>query len=463
MSITTINPATGETLQSYERMSKDQAFAIASSVQVAQKSWAKLGLAERKPYFLKLAAVLREHKQRFAESMTREMGKVISESLGEVEKCAWLCEMVAEHGESWLREEEIAAGGKKHVVTFDPIGTVLLVMPWNYPFWQPFKVAIPPLFAGDAIILKHASNVTGSALLVEEAFKLAGFPQDLFRTIVTGHNVIGELIDSDYVQAVSLTGSTGAGARIAERAGKNVKKVVLELGGSDPLIVLDDADLDKAAAGATLGRLSNAGQVCISSKRIIVLRSVAEEFSKKYAEHFAAVRVGDPMNPEVKMGPLVDARAIEEMETFVRDALEKGARVLFGGKRLSSEDGEGIADRGHFFAPTLLAGTSSEMEAVREEVFGPIAPIIIVDSEEEAVRVANDSPYGLSASVWTKDHARGERVARQIESGGVFVNSISRTHALIPVGGIKKSGFGRELSHYGIKEFVNIKTISIYD
>ena len=456
MSVITTNPATGEKLAEYKLMSKEKVFTSAKRTVVAQKEWSEISSEERARCFLRLAEVLRENSEKWASLMTSEMGKTITAARAEIEKCAGLCEFICERGEEWLKEEQLEADGLKHRVIFDPLGVVLLIMPWNYPFWQPFKVAIPPMFAGNGIVLKHARNVTGSALAIEEAFALAGFPEGLFKTVVTGHDVIGELLDSDYIAAASLTGSVGAGSRIAARAGKNIKKMVLELGGSDPFIVLDDANVEKTSEAAVHARImSNAGQVCISGKRMIVMREVADSFIEKFVEKMKTLKVGDPMNEETDVGPLVDARAVEEMEAFVKDAVTKGGEVKLGGSRVEGD--------GCYFPPTIIVNTLKEMNIVCQEVFGPIAPVIVVDSEKEAIEIANRMEFGLSATVWGSDLQRAERVARKIDAGSVFINSTSKTHPNLPVGGIKKSGYGRELSHYGIKEFCNIKTINVYE
>ncbi|HQT45232.1 MAG TPA: aldehyde dehydrogenase family protein, partial [Candidatus Micrarchaeota archaeon] len=444
-----------EVLAKYRIMDTQEALGIAQKAHAACAGWKKTTFKQRSDLFKSLAKVLGENKQEYAEMITREMGKVIRESLAEVEKCAWLAETLATDGEGWLKEEQINAGGKKHVITFEPLGTVYLIMPWNYPFWQPFKVALLPMFAGNTIILKHAKNVTGSSLLIEESFIKAGFPKDVFRSVVIGHETSDALIDSMSVQAVSLTGSVASGMGVAARAGKNIKKTVLELGGSDPFIVLEGADIGKAAKAAVSGRMGNSGQVCIGAKRIIVQKSIAEEFTKEFAANVAMLRQGDPMDPETDIGPLVDDKSLADMESFVEDAMGKGARIISGGERL--------AGKGSFYKPTIIAHTSEGMRALKEEVFGPVVPIIIVEGADEAVGVANDTVFGLGASVWTRDLEKGEAIARRLECGGVFINHISSSHPLLPLGGIKMSGYGRELSHIGIKEFVNAKPISIYE
>mgnify|MGYP001558577082 FL=1 len=455
MKFHTINPATEEVLLEYNLMSKEEALAVAEKSNNAFNKWKNLAISERAKFFKNLAKVLRDNKQEYAEIMTKEMGKPITESLAEVEKCAYLAEVLIENAEKWLADEEANADGKKHIITFEPLGAIYIILPWNFPFWQPFKVGLPPLIAGNTIIFKHAGNVTGSALKIEEAFKKAGFPEDIFRAVIVDHETSSEIIESKYVKACSLTGSVGAGASIAQKSGANIKKIVLELGGSDPFIVLEDADIQAAAKGAVLGRTRNAGQVCIGSKRIIVHKKIAEEFTKKFSEMMEQLIVGDPMNPKTQVGPLVNEKAAQDMENFVKDAVSKGAVISAGGKKIKS--------KGYYFEPTVLTNVNEDMNVACNEVFGPVAPVIIAKNEEDAIKIANNSEFGLSASLWTNDLAKGERLARKLETGSVFINSISKSHALLPIGGIKKSGFGRELSHYGIREFVNVKGINIYE
>ena len=451
----TINPATEGVLHEYNLMSKEEALNIAEKSNRAFNEWKNLTIPERGNYFKKLAQVLRDNKQQYAEIMTKEMGKPITESLSEVEKCAHLAEVLIENAEKWLAEEEINADGKKHLIIFEPLGPIYIIMPWNFPFWQALKVGLPPIIAGNTVILKHAGNVTGSALKIEEAFRKAGFPEDVFRAIIVDYGASSEIIASNYVKACSFTGSVRAGSDVAKIAGSHAKKIVLELGGSDSFIVLEDADIESAAKGAVLGRTLNAGQVCIGSKRIIVHEKIAEEFVKKFSEKMKQLAVGDPLNPKTQIGPLVNQKAAQDMENFVKDAVGKGAVISAGGKKIKS--------KGYYFEPTVLTNVSEGMDVACHEVFGPVAPVIIAKNDEEAIRMANDSEFGLSASLWTNDLAKGERLARRLETGSVFINSISKSHALLPIGGIKKSGFGRELSHYGIKEFVNVKTINLYE
>lgn len=450
----TINPATGSTHASYTLHTEKEALQIASKVHSSSSNWRTVSFAERKKLFKKLASVLRTNKKIYAKMMTEEMGKVITESLAEIEKCAWLAEVLAEKGAQWLAEEKIEADGKEHLITYEPLGTVYLVMPWNYPFWQPMKVGLLPLFAGNTILLKHAKNVTGSALLIERMFIDAGFPDDVFRTVIINHSVSDKLIASDKIQAVSFTGSVGAGSHIASVAAANIKKTVLELGGSDPFIVLEDADIEAAAQAAVKGRMSNSGQVCIGAKRFIVHQNVADEFISRFTTYLNELTVGDPLDPKTDIGPLVDQKALQDMEGFMQDVTKKKATIVCGGSSKMSD--------GYYFTPTAVVQKKEKLRISQEEVFGPIAPIIIMKDDEEIIQEANRSEFGLSASIWTKNRARGKKMAKRIDAGGVFINHISVSHPLLPLGGIKKSGYGRELSQIGIKEFTNIKPINIY-
>jgi len=450
----TINPATEEVLNEYALMPKEEALSIIEKSHGAFNKWKNLKISERASYFKKLAQVLRDNKKEYAEMMTNEMGKPITESLSEVEKCAYLAEVLIENAEKWLADEEVNAGGKKHIITFEPLGPIYIIMPWNFPFWQAMKVGLPPLIAGNTIILKHSSNVTGSALKIEESFRKAGFPEDVFRAVIVGHDTSSAIIAHNNIKACSFTGSIASGSKVAKEAGASTKKIVLELGGSDPFIVLEDADIEAASAWAVKGRTFNAGQVCIGAKRMIVHQKIAEEFTKKFSEKMSQLAVGDPLDQKTQIGPLVNEKAVHDMEIFIKDAVEKGAKITAGGKRKNL--------KGYYFEPTVLSNVNESVNAACHEVFGPVAPVIIAKSDEEAIKIANSLEYGLSGSLWTKDLKKGEMLARKIDTGSVFINSISTSHPLLPIGGIKKSGFGRELSHYGIKEFVNIKAINIY-
>lgn len=455
MKIKTINPATEEIIETYETMSPETVLEIARQSEEAFQLWRNLTVGERTPYLTALGAVLRKNADEYATLITIEMGKPITQSRAEVEKCAWLSDVYAERAEEWLEEEVAAADGKEHLVTFEPLGVVFSIMPWNYPFWQALRFAVPAVVAGNTSILKHASNVPQCAFAMEAAFKEAGFPENIFRTIVADHETVGALIASDTIQGISLTGSTGAGARIAEIAGQNLKKVVLELGGSDPFIVLEDADIEVAARNAVTGRMLSTGQSCIASKRMIVVEDIAESFTRRFAELMSDVVVGDPMDEGTEAGAIVNEKALIELEDQLKRSVDMGASIVSGGKRLDR--------KGFFLEPTVLADVTMDMPVAREEVFGPIAPVIVVKDEDEAIVAANSSEFGLGGSVWTKDLDRGRRVASRLEAGAVFVNSIVKSDPRMPFGGIKKSGIGRELSKYGLREFVNVKGINIYE
>jgi succinate-semialdehyde dehydrogenase/glutarate-semialdehyde dehydrogenase len=455
MKITTINPATEGIIETYETMSRETVMEIARQSEKAFRSWRDRTIRERSASMTALGAVLRRNVDEYARLITIEMGKPITQSRAEVEKCAWLCDVYAERAEEWLEEESVVADGKEHFVAFEPLGVILSIMPWNYPFWQALRFAVPAVVAGNTSILKHASNVPQCAFAIESAFKEAGFPENTFRTIVADHAAVEALIESDIMRGVSLTGSTAAGARIAETAGRNLKKVVLELGGSDPFIVLEDADIDIAARNAVTGRMLSTGQSCIASKRMIVVESVAAAFTQRFAELMRDVVVGDPMEEETEAGAIVSETALHELEDQLKRAVSMGATVVTGGKRLDR--------KGFFLEPTVLTDVTPDMPVASEEVFGPIAPVLTVKDEDEAIAVANSTEFGLGGSVWTKDLERGLRVARRIEAGTVFVNSIVKSDPRMPFGGIKRSGLGRELSKYGLREFVNVKGINIYE
>ncbi len=455
MKFHTINPATEEIIDEYELMPQERVLEVAKKSSHAFNEWKKLGVSERSKYFRKLARVLRANKEKYSKIMTAEMGKPIKQSLSEVEKCAWTAEVYADNAEKWLEEENVIADGEKHFVAFEPLGTILAIMPWNFPFWQAFRFGIPTLIAGNTAILKHSNQVPQCALAIEESFNEAGFPDFVFKSIITDHESVGELLKSDLIHGVSLTGSTAAGSRIAEIAGRNLKKVVLELGGSDPFIVLEDSDIELAAKNAVSGRTLNSGQSCIAAKRFIVAKEIAGQFSGKFSEYTEALVVGDPMDMKTDVGPLVNKEGLMQIELQVQDAISKGAKVLCGGKKPDR--------KGYFYMPTVLSNTKSNMKVVSEEVFGPVAPVIVVENEEEAVKIANNSEYGLGASIWTKNEAKGLQMAKKLEVGDVFINSIVKSDPRMPFGGVKKSGIGRELSKYGLKEFVNAKGYNIYE
>jgi succinate-semialdehyde dehydrogenase/glutarate-semialdehyde dehydrogenase len=400
------------------------------------------------------AGLLRERRDKLARTMSLEMGKAFKESRAEIEKCAWVCEHYAEHAEADLESEIVEAGYASSYVRFDPIGPVLAVMPWNFPFWQVFRFAAPALMAGNAGILKHASNVMRCALQIEEIFREAAFPENLFRTLLIPSGPVAGVIDSPVVRAVTLTGSTPAGRQVAARAGAALKKTVMELGGSDPFIVLADADLERAAAVGADARLMNCGQSCIAAKRFIVEKGVLERFLELFKKAMEGKKVGDPLDESTDVGAMAREDLLLELDDQVGRSVAAGAEAVLGGARLERE--------GAFYAPTILAGVKQGMPAFEEEMFGPVAAVIAADSADHAVALANDSEFGLGASVWTGDAGKAEAMAAAIESGSVFVNDMVKSDPRLPFGGVKNSGYGRELSRYGIREFVNIKTVAVH-
>ncbi len=454
--IETVNPATGEKLASYELQPIDEVAGVAKRAkQTYYSKWGSLSISEREEYLRSLAKAIRSKKSEYAKLMTSEMGKPILQSEAEVEKCAWAAEVYAENAEAWLQDEFAKTDSKLSYVTYQPLGVILSIMPWNFPFWQAFRFAIPALAAGNTSLLRHSSVCTGSALAIQEAFENAGFPEGVFTTIITDHDTAAQLIESEPIAGVSLTGSVEAGQRVAEVAGKSLKKCVLELGGSDPFIVLSDADVEAAAKVGVDARLVNSGQSCIASKRFIVEESVAKEFTEKFVSEVQKKKTGDPMDRSTDVGPLSSRQAVETLDLQVKDAMAKQSRVLIGGR---ARDGPGA-----FYEPTVLDRVGMNMKVLSEEVFGPVAPVLSVPSEDEAIRIANDSEFGLGASLWTNDFARAKKLARRIESGMVFVNALVKSDPRMPFGGIKKSGIGRELSKFGLKEFVNVKSVNMYD
>src|SRR5213080_3482799 len=448
-----INPATGKALASYPIATAPQVRAKVEAARDAFRSWSRLDPKERAAYLLRFAEVLRKHKDGYAETMTLEMGKVIRESIAEVEKCAWAAEYFGESGPGFLQPELVATEAMRSYIAFHPRGVLGSIMPWNFPMWQIVRFAVPALIAGNTVVVKPASATPQSALNLEAAFREAGLPDHVFQVVLGDRTTATALIRSP-VSVVSLTGSVQTGIAVAREASKDVKKVVLELGGSDPFIVAEDADLDAAAKGAVAGRFINNGQSCIAAKRFFVVDSVADDFLAKFAERVRNLKVGDPLDPSTDIGPLVNAGQREEIEGQVQDALAKGAKAVVGGHRLSRP--------GWFFEPTLLAGVTKEMRVLREETFGPVAPVLRVPDLESGIREANDSEFGLGASLWTRNLDRVDDLARQIESGLVFINGAVKSDPRMPFGGIKHSGVGRELSRYGLLEMVNVKTVEIF-
>jgi len=452
MSIEAINPATGEVVGRYEETAPADVDAIVKAAHAAYTAWRRRSYAERAVPMHAIAGLLRERARPLAELMAREMGKPVRDGVAEAQKCATACEHYAEHAERLLAREPVATEAHKSFVTFNPLGVVLAVMPWNFPFWQVFRFAAPGLMAGNAAVLKHASNVPGCAMAIESLFTEAGFPPNLFRTLMIGSKQVESVVAHPLVRAATLTGSAAAGRAIARKAGELLKKTVLELGGSDPYLVLDDADPDVAAEICTRGRLVNSGQSCIAAKRFIVVGSVRERFERSFVERMAAKRMGDPLREDVDIGPQARKDLRDALHGQVQRSIAKGARCLLGG---SVPDGPGA-----FYPPTVLTDVGKGMPAFDEELFGPVAAIIAARDERHAIDLANDSSFGLGGAVITRDRVRGERIAAdEMESGCVFVNDNVKSDVRLPFGGVKESGYGRELSGYGIREFVNIKTV----
>jgi succinate-semialdehyde dehydrogenase/glutarate-semialdehyde dehydrogenase len=416
----------------------------------AFRDWKKTSFAQRSDLMLKVAALIRNNKEEYARTITLEMGKLLSEARAEVEKSATACEYFAQHAATFLNDQPIATEAKQSFVAFQPIGAVLAIMPWNFPFWQVFRFAAPAIMAGNVGILKHAPNVTKCSLIIEKIFQEAGFPEGVFQSLVIDVDLVEGIISSDIVQGVALTGSEAAGASVASLASRNIKRSVLELGGSDAFIVFPDADLERTVKVALQSRMQNVGQSCIAAKRFIVLQDVKEEFTSRFVESINSLVQGDPFDDKTTMGPLARLDLAEKLESQLKKSIDLGARLLTGGKR-----------SGCNFQASLLDNVTPGMPAFEEETFGPLAAVITVKDESEAIALANQTRYGLGATVWTKDLERAERVARALDSGSVLVNALMRSDVRLPFGGVKKSGYGRELSEFGIKEFVNVKTISI--
>ena len=448
-----VNPATGETIKTYEDMTPPQAAAAVAESHEAWKTWRKTSFAERATPMKKAAAILRERKQEFATLMALEMGKPLKQGIAEVEKSALGCEYYADHAEAHLASEIITTDASKSYVAFDPLGVVLAVMPWNFPFWQVFRFAAPALMAGNTGVLKHASNVPGCALAIEEIFTQAGFPKGVFRTLLIGSKQVKAVIEHPRVRAVTLTGSTPAGKAVAAQAGAVIKKTVLELGGSDAYIVLEDADLDHAVSTCTTSRLINSGQSCVNAKRFVIVEPLLAAFTERLVASMRATRMGDPLAEGTDIGPQARRDLRDDLHKQVLDSIANGATLLLGG--------EVPPGAGSFYPPTVLTDVKPGMPAYDEELFGPVAAIIAARDEADAVRIANDSVFGLGAAVFTRDLARGERIARELEAGCTFINALVASDPRLPFGGIKEAGYGRELGSYGIREFMNVKTVYV--
>ncbi len=453
MALESVDPGNGKTFMRFEELSGEAVKSAIESSHQEYLSWRKTSFERRKQLMLRLSEVLLEQKEKYARLMTREMGKPLKQALAEIEKCSWVCEYYANNAEDMLARELIETDATSSYVQFDPIGVVLAVMPWNFPFWQVFRFAAPTIMAGNTGLLKHASNVPQCAIGIEELFRNAGFPETVFTNLLIGSKKVKEVIDHPFVKAATLTGSEFAGREIAKSCGERLKKTVMELGGSDPFILLEDADIDEAVKWAVTARIINNGQSCIAAKRFIVDDKIGDEFETKFADKMSKVVTGDPMNMDTELGPIAREDLLNELDTQVKKSVSLGAKLLTGGKRIEGE--------GYFYPATVLSNVSKGMPAYDEEIFGPVASVIRAKDTTDAIRIANDSAFGLGASLWTSDLDKAERHAGEINAGSVFINGMVKSDPRLPFGGINISGYGRELSHYGIKEFVNIKSVWI--
>jgi acyl-CoA reductase-like NAD-dependent aldehyde dehydrogenase len=451
--VKTINPATEELLNEYKIMTKEQINDKVKKARNAFQDWKK-DASKRIDFLHDFATQLRKDKENLARIATNEMGKAIKEARSEVEKCAWAMEYYADNGQILSTDEVINTDARKTVIRFQPVGVIGSIMPWNFPYWQALRFAAPSLMIGNTIVLKPASATMQCGIEIEKTFNRVGLPDGVFQTLVGDSSIAESLIDSD-INAVTFTGSVPVGAKVAQRATSQIKKTVLELGGSDPFIVCEDADIEKASNGGVKGRFINCGQSCIASKRFIVVKSVANEFIEKFVQKTEKLKVGDPISDDTDIGPLVNASGLKKIDSQVREAVKEGAEVLTGGEQ--------VGRKGYFYRPTVLKNVNPKMQIAQEEVFGPVAPIIVAGDEVEAIELANDSEYGLGASIWTQDLDKAERLSSSVESGIVSVNNVVASDPRVPFGGVKKSGFGRELSRYGMLEFVNIKSVRFYD
>ncbi len=453
MAIASINPATGQTVKTFEPLTPAQ---IEQKIQKATStfcSFRKLSFAERAAMMNRAAAILDAEKESFGRMMTEEMGKTFRSAVDEAAKCAWACRYYAEHGEKFLADEIVDTGAAKSYIHYQPLGVILVVMPWNFPFWQVFRFIAPGLMAGNVGLLKHASNVPQCALAIEDIMRRAGFPEGAFQTLLIGSAQVEPILNDPRIAAATLTGSEGAGVQVGVTAAKNIKKVVLELGGSDPFIVMPSANLDDAVSWAVKARIVNNGQSCIAAKRFIVAESIADRFEKMFVEKMKALKIGDPMDPSTEVGPLSTADAVTTLQADVDKSVDAGAKVLTGGKP--------IGGAGNFYPPTVLGSIPKDSPAYSEEFFGPVASVFRVKDAAEAIRIANDTRFGLGASVWTNDPAEREKFANEIDAGMVFINKMVASDPRVPFGGVKASGHGRELGVHGAREFVNIKTVWI--
>jgi len=453
MTIASINPATGEMLKIFETLSDSQ---IEEKLRLAVSAFSEFRettFAERAAHMIKAAEILESDKEKFGRVMTTEMGKTYRSAIEEAAKCAWVCRYYAENAERFLADELAEIPGSKSFVRYRPLGPILAVMPWNYPFWQVFRFIGPSLMAGNVGLLKHASNVPQSALLIEDVLLRAGFAKGVFQTLLIGSGSVARILSDPRVKAATLTGSEGAGVQVGVAAATDIKKVVLELGGSDPFIVMKSANLEQAVAVGVKARVLNNGQSCIAAKRFIVEESIADEFERLFVSKMEALKVGDPFDEHTDVGPLATADGLKELDADVQKTIQAGARLLTGGKRLNQP--------GNYYLPTVLTNIPEGSPAACSELFGPVASLFRAKNAEDAIRIANSSPFGLGASAWTNDGAEREKFINGLESGMVFINRMVASDPRLPFGGVKRSGHGRELAIFGIREFMNIKTVSI--
>jgi succinate-semialdehyde dehydrogenase/glutarate-semialdehyde dehydrogenase len=453
MAIASINPATGETIRTFDALDDAAIEAALARASSAFRVNRERSFVERATRMRRTAELLAERKNGLGRLITIEMGKPVKAAVAEVAKCATTVRYYAEHAEEYLADEHVETEAKQSFIRYEPLGPVLAVMPWNFPFWQVFRFAAPALMAGNVALLKHASNVPQCALAIEETFRDAGFTDHEFQTLLIGSQQVESIIADERVRAVTLTGSEPAGASVASIAAKHIKKAVLELGGSDPFIVMPSANLDDAVATAVKARVVNNGQSCIAAKRFIIHESIADEFEKRFVAAMSSLKVGDPLDESTDIGPLATPQIVDDIESQVNQSVAAGAKLLTGGHRLGA--------RGNFYAPTVLAQIPDDAPAAREETFGPVASLFRAHNIDEAIRIANDTPFGLGASVWTNDRAEMDRFIANIDTGQVFINAMVASDPRVPFGGTKRSGFGRELGAYGIREFVNVKTVWI--
>ncbi|NLT49817.1 MAG: NAD-dependent succinate-semialdehyde dehydrogenase [Ignavibacteria bacterium] len=453
MSLISINPATEKIISVFEEFTDVTVDDIIINTENNWLHWKYSTFDSRKKCLLKASEKLISEKDFLAKVITSEMGKPIKQAEAEILKCSWVCEYYALNGVEFLKNEFVETDASQSYITYNPLGIILAIMPWNFPFWQVFRFAAPTLMAGNAALLKHSSNVTQCALEIERIFRESGFPENIFRTLQISSSKVKRVIENPLVKAVTLTGSEPAGREVAAISGRNLKKVVLELGGSDPFIIFEDADFDAAINGAVTGRILNNGQSCIAAKRFITVGKAADKFIPGFLKKMESLKIGNPMEFETELGPLAKKEFADELQKQVNDSIKAGAKILT--KNIP------IPDKGFFFQPMILSEVTKEMPAYSEELFGPVAVIIQAANEDEAVKIANDTSFGLGASLWTSNAHKADRLISQIDSGSVFVNGIVKSDPRLPFGGINNSGYGRELSHYGIKEFVNIKTVWI--